>query len=99
MLDHAVFLRDAELLIQCRKKARSWALSHIIFVISTIFLLFPMLYNEYKRYIELLNNEEPIPTDTEVYRYGSIPDFEQNIFSDRQLSSQEIYVQIIFCKI
>jgi len=52
LLDQALFLRDFELVVACRKKARTWALSHIIFVLTTTFLLFPQLYKDYRRYLQ-----------------------------------------------
>ena len=87
MLDQAVFLRDFELLNEFRRKSKSWAMSHVIFVITTTFLLIPTLYQDYRSYLEKL--EEEIET-------GEEPTYSQEMGAPN--SSAEMYIKIIFCK-
>ena len=86
MLDEAVFLRDFELLNTFRRKAKSWAMSHIIFVITTTFLLFPMLYQDYRRYLKSAEEKDLSGKNSEINQEIGAPD-----------TAAELYIKIIFC--
>lgn len=87
MLDQAVFLRDFELLNAFRRKAKSWAMSHVIFVITTTLLLFPMLYKDYRRYLKSAEEKDLSGKNSEINQEIGAPD-----------TAAELYIKIIFCK-
>ena len=62
-------------------------MSHIIFVITTTFLLFPMLYQDYRRYLKSAEEKDLSGKTSEINQEIGAPE-----------TAAELYIKIIFCK-